>query len=279
MQSEPLVSIIVPCYNLSEYLLETLVSIEAQSYPNWECIIVDDGSTDATARVAQQWCGTREKFTYIYKENGGQSSARNLGIRSSSGQYILCVDADDKINPEYIDKCVEVVSKDPQIGIVYCKAEKFCGKKHKAWELPPYSIERMLCSNMIFSCALFHRSHFNQTNGFDENRQNLYEDWDFWLSIIELGYRVHCIDEVLFYYRVRNLSFSNQVRGKVKWQSIFVVVNNHLPLYAKHRDSNALLKISQKLLNNKEFKLGDGFYRTTRKVKNFFKNTFSISKK
>ena len=83
-----LVSIIVPCYNQAQYLPETLQSVLDQTYTNWECIIVNDGSPDATEAVAQEWCEKDHRFIYLKKENGGLSSARNAGLKIAKGDYI-----------------------------------------------------------------------------------------------------------------------------------------------------------------------------------------------
>ena len=95
-----LVSVIVPCYNQASYLGETLHSVFNQTYVDWECIIVNDGSTDHTEEIAVLWCEKDSRFRYLYKENGGLSSARNMGIAVSKGEYIQFLDSDDLIVPE-----------------------------------------------------------------------------------------------------------------------------------------------------------------------------------
>ena len=97
-----LISIIVPCYNQAHFLNEVLQSVLDQSYSNWECIIVNDGSPDNTEEIALVWCTKDKRFRYVKKENGGLSSARNAGITISQGEYILPLDADDKIYPSYL---------------------------------------------------------------------------------------------------------------------------------------------------------------------------------
>ena len=100
----PLVSIIVPCYNLAQYLDEALLSIYNQTYTDWECTIVDDGSQDNTKEVAQNWVAKDSRFVYLYKENGGVSSARNFGIEKANSEYILTLDADDKHEASFLEK-------------------------------------------------------------------------------------------------------------------------------------------------------------------------------
>ena len=88
------VSIIIPCYNQAEFLEETLGSVLKQTHTNWECLIVNDGSTDVTEKIAQQFISKDQRFKYFFKENGGLSSARNYGLDQSTGNYIQFLDSD-----------------------------------------------------------------------------------------------------------------------------------------------------------------------------------------
>ncbi len=96
----PLISVIVPCYNQAQYLDECLQSVLDQTYQNWECIIVNDGSPDHTEEVAKKWVEKDARFKYLYRENGGLSSARNAGIEMAEGEWIQFLDSDDKIHKE-----------------------------------------------------------------------------------------------------------------------------------------------------------------------------------
>ena len=96
----PLISVVVPCYNQAQYLDECLQSVLDQTYQDWECIIVNDGSPDNTEEVAKKWVEKDPRFKYLYKENGGLSSARNAGIEIAEGEWIQFLDSDDKIEKE-----------------------------------------------------------------------------------------------------------------------------------------------------------------------------------
>jgi len=115
---KPLVSIIVPCYNQAEYLAEALDSVLAQTYSEWECIIVNDGSPDNTHEIAQQYCEIDNRFKYLYKENGGLSSARNAGIKISAGEFIQLLDSDDIIECDKINYQVNMFLEKPYIDIM-----------------------------------------------------------------------------------------------------------------------------------------------------------------
>ena len=115
-----LVSIIVPCYNQAYFLSEALESVLNQTYSNWECIIVNDGSPDNTKTVASKWCDKDKRFNYVEKKNGGLSSARNAGIAISKGEYILPLDADDIIHESFLSKLVPVLENDDALASVSC---------------------------------------------------------------------------------------------------------------------------------------------------------------
>lgn len=100
----PLVSVIIPTYNSSEYIIETLQKLESQTYPNFEIVVVNDGSKDTTLAVLQEYLKNHPQLVVINKENGGVSSARNAGIRSAKGQFITFLDDDDELAPDYLTK-------------------------------------------------------------------------------------------------------------------------------------------------------------------------------
>ncbi len=104
MNHFPLITIIIPCYNQEKYLNETYESLKGMSYKNWECIIIDDGSTDNSLEVIKSLAILDERVKYISKENGGTASARNMGISEARGEYIQFLDADDYLDPEKIEK-------------------------------------------------------------------------------------------------------------------------------------------------------------------------------
>ena len=111
MKLQPLISVVIPAYNAEQFLDETLESVLSQTYENWECIIVNDGSTDSTESVAKKWCEKDSRFRLTDKENGGLSSARNWGIKESKAEYIAFLDADDLYMPNFLEVCLETLIK------------------------------------------------------------------------------------------------------------------------------------------------------------------------
>ena len=121
---KPFVSVIVPCYNQAQYLDEALQFVIDQTYNNWVCIIVNDGSIQNTEEVAKKWVEKDARFTYLYKKNGGLSSARNTGIEKAKGNYILPLDADDKISNEYLELAINKFINDDTIKVDFKQNER-----------------------------------------------------------------------------------------------------------------------------------------------------------
>lgn len=228
--TDPLVSVIVPCYNQAVYLSDALDSIFAQSYQNWECIIVNDGSTDNTEDVANNYCQLDSRFRYLYRSNGGLANARNCGIKMSHGCYVLPLDADDKISSDYLRDAINVLEKNPEVKLVYCKAE-FFGEQRGIWNLPEYSYDRLLFQNHIFCSAVYRKSDFDATNGYDDKMKSGWEDWDFWLSLLKRGDKVYKIERVHFYYRIRQSSMLRAMTSKDEQSLYRLIYQNHKQIY------------------------------------------------
>jgi glycosyltransferase involved in cell wall biosynthesis len=195
----------VPCFNQAEYLFDSIRSVIQQSYPNWECIIVDDGSTDDTEAVAHSWCKKDERFRYIHQENSGLSAARNTGIEQAKGDFILPLDADDKIADQYIEKAIEAFEQDPKLKLVYCRAHKF-GMEEGAWDLPDFSLFDLAQGNIIFCSSVFRRSDWMAIGGYDPLMRHGLEDWEFHIRLLKDNGAATRLDYVGFYYRIKERS-------------------------------------------------------------------------
>ena len=121
MKFTPLISVVIPAYNAEQFLDETLESVLSQTYENWECIIVNDGSTDNTESIAQKWCEKDSRFRLTIKENGGLSSARNWGIKESKAEYIAFLDHDDVLTPDSLEVRINTLLKE-NVDLVYSNA-------------------------------------------------------------------------------------------------------------------------------------------------------------
>ncbi len=114
-----MVSVIIPTYNYAQYILFAIESVKAQSFKDWEIIIVDDGSTDDTRKIIETNCSSDKRITYIYKVNSGVSHTRNVGIEKAKGEFIQFLDADDLLDPYKFENQVKVFINQPEVDIVY----------------------------------------------------------------------------------------------------------------------------------------------------------------
>lgn len=256
------VSVIVPCYNQAQYLDECLQSVLDQSYLHWECIIVNDGSPDGTEEIAKNWVEKDSRFAYLKKENGGLSGARNAGITKAKGDFILPLDADDKISKDYIALAVAEFEKDLEVKIVYCKSEKF-GDIEGLWQLPPFSISDLCRYNMIFCSALYRREDWKSVGGYDVNMIYGLEDWEFWIAILKNGGNVKCLDEVGFYYRIKENSMVRKMnQDHINYSEIYIA-KKHINFFISNYDN--LNKIRKSNLEN---------LKSEKYVLNLFTNMF-----
>lgn len=207
MKTSPTVSIIVPCYNQSRYLAEALDSVLAQTYSEWECIIINDGSTDDTEKVATEYVNRDQRFKYVYQENQGVIAARNNAIRQSQGKYILPLDGDDRISPTYLEMAVPVFESEEEIKIVHGDVELF-GVSSGIYKLEPYTMATQLVTNCFSNSSLYRRVDFDSVGGYNPNMAAGLEDWDFWISILENGGKVHKLSSIGHIYRVSSQSRS-----------------------------------------------------------------------
>jgi glycosyltransferase involved in cell wall biosynthesis len=234
-QSVPTVSVIVPCYNQGQYLDEAVGSILAQTYQSFEVIVIDDGSTDAeTVKLLQNY--QKPTVKVIHTDNRGPSAARNTGIQQAIGHYILPLDADDRIQPTYLEKAVNLLDRQPEVGIVYSQAE-FFGTKTGLCNLPAYSFPGILVGNMIFNSSFYRKADWQKVGGYRENMIHGWEDYDFWLSIVELGREVVQIPEPLYLYRQVPNSRSERLTRDRQITSYAQLFHNHPRLYSEHIDT------------------------------------------
>ena len=263
----PLISIIVPCYNQAQYLDEALESVLNQSYQNWECIIVDDGSPDHTATISESWLAKDERFKYVKKINGGISSARNFGISKANGEFILPLDADDKIGSDYLKLAMNEFQNHPELKVVYTKAEKF-GTESGTWNLPAFDISKLGLYNMIFCSAVYRKVDWERVGGYDVNMVLGLEDWEFWIALLKNGGNVCQLDYIGFYYRIKEKSRHADLDILDKKELYNYLSIKHADFYVKHQGSFIALNYEMEAL--KRMKL----LKSRKKVFNLFCKTF-----
>lgn len=232
-----LVSVIIPCYKQALYLSEAINSVLSQTYTNWECIIVNDGSPDNTEDVALAFSEKDTRIKYLNKANGGLADARNAGINISNGKYILPLDADDKISSVYLEKAIAILDTRTDVKVVFGNGEYFGDKtdKMELWyfrdDILEYDISHFLTSNFIYCSSLYRRTDYNQTNGYNTNMKHGWEDWDFWLSILKNGGKVYKLLDICFYYRFNANSMLQSLTHEKKIYLYNQMYQNHKELY------------------------------------------------
>ena len=273
----PLISVIVPCYNQAQYLDECLQSVLDQTYTDWECIIVNDGSPDHTEEVANKWLEKDPRFRYIDKENGGLSSARNAGIAIAEGEWILPLDADDRIGNLYLELASLEFNKD--YSIIYSEAEFFEGKKGR-WNLCEFSVNEMAKQNCIFCSAFFRKSSWEKVRGYDINLIYGLEDWEFWISIIrKVSTNVYKIPEICFYYRVKNVSMIKNLNTDKRKFALDYISIKHVDFFVSEM-GNFIELLDYKsqyeiILHNKSYKIFDKYFLKLWQIKEKIKNIFN----
>lgn len=227
-----LVSIIVACYNHGQFLTEAIESVLAQTYNNWECIIINDGSTDNTHKVAQQLLKRDERISYYKINNSGVSFARNYAIEKSNGYFILPFDADDILHPAYIDKAVKIFEQ-KDVKLVYCDIQLF-GAEQGLFDLPDYSEKEFAIMNMILGNSVFKKNDFITAGGYNTNMLYGWEDWNLFIAFLKNGGRVVKIPEALFYYRIQPGSRTKHLEGVRKQKMYMQLYLNHPDFFDKH---------------------------------------------
>ncbi|MDQ3588108.1 MAG: glycosyltransferase family 2 protein, partial [Actinomycetota bacterium] len=224
------ISVIVPCFNLGEYLDEAVDSVLAQTRPPDELIVVDDGSTDEhTLDVLN---GLRERGMMVFRTpNRGAPAARNYGVERAGGDYILCLDADDVLLPAHLERTTAAMDTSPDAGIVAAQLE-FFGTVTGTWRPPPYSLRTMLWKNCLPSASLFRRRCWAEAGGYTPELEACH-DWDLWLSIVEKGWRWEVVEESLYRYRRRDGSISDH-REAHRPRIIGAMMRRHEQTYAAH---------------------------------------------
>jgi GT2 family glycosyltransferase len=212
----PKVSFVVPAYNAAATLAEAVGSIRAQTFGDWEAVIVDDGSTDDTAAMAMRYVEEDPRFRLIRQHNRGLSAARNAGIRVSQGEWLVFLDSDDWLAPEYLDLMVRKVAAHPNLAAVVCGCVRVTpsGGHHETaiYEPPsmsdPFPAFAVDCPIAIHNCTV-RRSLVETLGGFDTTLDSC-QDWDFWQRVARTTSPFGTVQEVLAFYRTRPGSISSK---------------------------------------------------------------------
>jgi glycosyltransferase involved in cell wall biosynthesis len=217
----PTVSVIIPTYNRAAFLREAIESVRAQTYQDWELIVVDDGSTDDAPAVMERFTGQEPRIRYIRQQNGGATVALNRGLRDARGEYIAILDDDDRWLPEKLSRQVDYLVRHADEAGVFCFAAVVDRQGNRLdTVIPPRDIrpdlEALLSWRTIWtpSLTLVRRSVLQRVQGFDE-RLKIGYDRDLWIRVLGEG-RMGRLDEVLVEYRTHGTNISKNWRQILK---------------------------------------------------------------
>ena len=238
------ISIIIPCYNDGVYLKEAVGSVLECDKNLYEIIIVDDGSTDEeTIKIINEL--EKNGIKICRTPHKGQSVARNEGAKISKHPYLLFLDADNKITQELLEKGIDILDKDPLIGIVYSDYIQF-GALNNIIRQKDFEINRAFfleCS--VDTCAVIRREVFDDCLGFDKN-MDFWEDWEFSINAHKNGWKFFHIPKALYYYRIKGNSVN--AKSKIKEKRIKIleyVLKKHFDLVPEAMDSKSVLRQEQ----------------------------------
>jgi hypothetical protein len=210
----PLVTVIMPAYNVAPYLREAVESVVAQTYPRWELVIVDDGSTDETPDIARECLRLDERIRLIRQENRGLAGARNTALQAGRGDFFALLDSDDTWDPGFLASQMAVFVNHPETGLVSGSARFLGGPRNghparpRIAGFPVLSLEQMIADEAaVFIMTTFRREVVEAIGVFDESKRRS-EDWDFWLRAVSAGFVFRRNWQPLASYRVREGSLS-----------------------------------------------------------------------
>lgn len=257
-----LISIIVPCYNQAHFLDQTLESVLKQTYLNWECLVINDGSKDQTEQVAKKWVAKDIRFKYIYKDNGGLSSARNSGLDNAKGEYVVFLDSDDCIASHKLEESLNIsIQKNLDIVIsdfrmFYKETSElkspFCNLKAQEFTLKTIVLNWDTEFTIPIHCGFFSSNLFKNVR-FNESLKAK-EDWFMWIEVFKQKPEVAYLDKVFAFYRknpksmTSNLSYMRTNTDKA-YLEIYPTLNTKLqPLFLEKvfKDNSSTINYYQK---------------------------------
>jgi glycosyltransferase involved in cell wall biosynthesis len=259
-----MVSVIIPAYNYAQFLPEALESVRAQSLADVECIVIDNGSTDNTREIMSPFLRD-PRFSYVRQDKQTVSAARNAGIKASKGEFIMFLDADDKMQPEKLSESVEFLMSHPEVDLVYTDMRYFRNDQpdrlyhsfacDDASDRPWMSylsgsgknvVATFLQGNtIVISSPVVRRSVLDKTGYFDA-KLSYNEDWDLWLRMALSGAHIHYLDKpgTLALIRIHNSSASRDV-FRMQVCGLYVLMKNGAALKSAGLNRPWALRVSE----------------------------------
>ncbi len=274
----PQVSIVIPCYNHGKFVDDAVDSILNQTFQDFEIFVVNDGSTEEfTVQKLKHY--QKPKTRVIHTKNQGLAAARNTAIRQADGKYIAALDADDTYDPTFLEKAVQVVEQQPDVGIVVCGITYFGVVNRK---LMPTSGDVRVCLSQsgTVGSSFFRKICWEQAGGYNEHIR-AYEDWDFNINVTKRGWRLHVINEYLFNYRQHATSMRIEARA-IRPELVRELVQNHRDVFERYVDlvifekEQKIFSLAQKkraLRKSLDYTIGHALLQPFRSIIHFLKRS------
>lgn len=272
------VSIIIPCFNDPFYVEQAIKSANIQTYPSKEIIVVDDGSNQETKTIINKNIDFIDIL--ISQENKGTSAARNVGISEASGEIILVLDSDDYFEKEFCERAMPILEKIKDIKLITCYTRRFIGDKTiDIFKPKGGDVSEFIFGNQSLGSSLFRKIDWIKCGRYDEEMLTGFEDWEFYIRLLEHGGVAHVIPEVFFNYRLNKNSRTTEA-NKLKYKLLNYIYIKHKDLFVKHYDKFILHLLEriereerEKLKNLKriEYKLGHRILQPFRFFRKIFK--------
>ncbi|WP_299155700.1 glycosyltransferase [uncultured Christiangramia sp.] len=272
------ISIVIPCYNDAAYIQEAVESAIHQTSEETEVIVVDDGSNMETKSVLQNL--ESEIDLLITQENKGLSAARNIGIEAAKGAFIVVLDSDDYFHLDFCMKALPIISQNNTVKAVTCYANRF--NENGVIDIFKPSggnIKNFLQYNAAIGNSMFRKKDWELAGKYDVEMRKGFEDWEFYIRLINLGGYAHVIEEPLFNYRQKKYSMrgsANQIKYELQKYIYFKhedLYKQHFEVFVEHllskieREEKEKIKHTQRL----EFRLGSSLLKPLRRIKRIFK--------
>lgn len=222
--SDPAVTAVITCFNYGRWLPESVGSVLGQTFTDFELIIADDGSTDESLAVARGLAAGDDRITVLTQPNSGQPAIpRNLAIGQARGRYIVCLDADDRLGPNVLERCVAVLDADPHAGLAWAQLQEF-GDSDRLHPHLDWSLDRLTSWNFLPCTTMFPRAAWEAAGGYNTNVRG-FEDWDLWLGIAEAGFAGRAAHGAAWYYRIHGAGLYHASKDNDQLRKAQIAVN------------------------------------------------------
>ena len=228
------ISIIIPCYNQEKYIAECLDSVLAQTFDDYEAIVVDDGSTDGSVKIIEEYLKKSDKIRLIKQTNQGVIATRNNAVKQATSKYIYFLDGDDIVHPKVLEKSYQAIESGKG-DIISCKYQNFFNTDEIGKDKPTNRFRKptklnMVLRNCITNSALCRKSDFINCGGYDPAFSAGWEDYDLWLNmVLKHNLKIYRVEEFLFYYRLKDAHESRDVNANKRRKALNRLIHKKYP--------------------------------------------------